>query len=472
MNKSAQLAKNTIIIAIGKIATQLIPFFLLPVYTAFLSPGEYGTIDLILTYISLCIPVMTLQLEMATFRFVVDARNDHKKIQQIVSSVIWTALPIAAVALVSFAVFSLFLHIPYSGLIMLNIAAMLFSSIFLQFARGIGDNKKFAIAGILSGLTTAVGATIFIIFLGLGAGGILLATAIANSLCATYLTLSLGIHKKISWKRKSSTTTRELLRYSLPLIPNGVSWWVISASNRTIISIFIDLAANGIYAIANKFSVIFSGLVGIFNLGWTESASLHINSRDRDKFFSNVSETAIRFFGCLGLLMIAGIPLVFRFLVGDEFSEAYYYIPILVVGAFFNSIVSIYSAIYVAKKLTKQVMNTSLFAAIISIGVNLILIQFIGLYAAAIATAAAFLAMAVFRHYDMKKHVNIHLDWRIFTTLSILFFTTITLYYLNHPVINIASLLLAITASIFFNLSLIKKLSNLAKSSLRKQPPK
>ena len=76
MNKKAELVKNTIIIFLGKISTQFISFFLLPLYTTYLNTGDYGTIDLIITYVSLLVPVLTLQQEMATFRFLIDCRND------------------------------------------------------------------------------------------------------------------------------------------------------------------------------------------------------------------------------------------------------------------------------------------------------------------------------------------------------------------------------------------------------------
>ena len=53
MNKKKQLAKNTIIIFFGRVCTQLISFFLLPLYTSYLATKEYGTVDLIQTYVTL-----------------------------------------------------------------------------------------------------------------------------------------------------------------------------------------------------------------------------------------------------------------------------------------------------------------------------------------------------------------------------------------------------------------------------------
>ena len=61
MNKSKELVKNTVIIFLGKACTQLISFLLLPLYTAYLTKSDYGLVDLIITYVSLLVPVITVQ---------------------------------------------------------------------------------------------------------------------------------------------------------------------------------------------------------------------------------------------------------------------------------------------------------------------------------------------------------------------------------------------------------------------------
>ena len=82
MTKGKELAKNTMIIVVGKVCTQFISFFLLPLYTSYLNTADYGNVDLINTYINLLIPIVTLQLENAVFRFLIDSikiniRNPH-----------------------------------------------------------------------------------------------------------------------------------------------------------------------------------------------------------------------------------------------------------------------------------------------------------------------------------------------------------------------------------------------------------
>ena len=90
MSKKKELAKNTIIILFGKICTQLISFLLLPLYTSYLITEDYGFVDLIMTYINLFVPIISLQLEAAVFRYLVDVRKDDTKTKEIITNTFLT----------------------------------------------------------------------------------------------------------------------------------------------------------------------------------------------------------------------------------------------------------------------------------------------------------------------------------------------------------------------------------------------
>ena len=86
MDKKKELFGNTVIIFIGKMLPQVLAFFMLLIYTSYLSTSEYGSIDLIITYVSLLAPIITLQLEMAIFRFLIDVRNNDNEKRKLISS--------------------------------------------------------------------------------------------------------------------------------------------------------------------------------------------------------------------------------------------------------------------------------------------------------------------------------------------------------------------------------------------------
>ena len=92
MSKEGKLIRNTALIAAGNICTKGIAFLLLPVYTAILSPGEYGTVDLLLTYTALLSMVLSLQLEQAVFRHLVEERGNPRKQKQYLTTALAAVL--------------------------------------------------------------------------------------------------------------------------------------------------------------------------------------------------------------------------------------------------------------------------------------------------------------------------------------------------------------------------------------------
>ena len=458
MNKKKELVINTLIIALGKISTQFISFLLLPLYTTHLSTDAFGLVDLAVTYIALLAPVITIQLEMAAFRFLIDARGSKDQKSTVISSILRLLGLLLAAFIMGYLFVDIFIDISFGHLVVLGIVTTVVSNMLLQFARGLGENVHFAIGGVIAGVTTIVLNVILIVGFQMGAGGMLTAMAVANAVCAIYLFVALRLYEYIDFNKKEDGISVKLLKYSMPLVPNGISWWLISAADRTIISILLGLSANGIFAIAYKFPIIFTSFFSIFGLSWTESASMHIDSKDRNKFFSEIINASIQLFGSLGLILIASVPLAFNVLIDTKYNEAYLYIPILIIGAFFNAIVGLYSAIYIAKKLTKQVANSSMIAALISITLTLVFTYFIGLYAAAIATAVAYLAMSIYRHYDVKKYVTITYEKNIFIILGMLYAFTMVLYYYNNLIGNIVNIVVIMATVLLLNKSIVKVL--------------
>lgn len=455
MNKKKELAKNTIIIFLGKVCTQLISFLLLPLYTSYLVTEEYGFVDLITTYVTLIVPIITLELEMSVFRYLVDCRKDKEEIKKVFSNNFIILLMSLLIFIILYFIVTCFVHFDYRYLILFDIVVCTFSGNFLQIARGVGRTVDYAISCIITGAGTILLNILFIVILGWGAFGMILAIAIANGLGALYLFLRLKMWQYIDFKQKDTKLIKSMYKYSIPLVPNGISWWIVNVSDRTIITAILGTAANGIYAVSNKFPTILSSLLGIFNLSWSESAALHINSPDRNQFFSDISNTVTKLFTCLGVGMIACMPFVFPLLVNKSYDDAFYYIPILVLGAVFNVVICLYSAVYIAKKLTKQVATTSIIGAIINIIVNVCLIRYIGLFAAALSTAVAYFVMMVYRYFDLKKYMTIQYEKGLLIKTILIFTFAIIIYYQRNFYLDVLSLVVVIIYSVWMNKSFL-----------------
>ena len=132
MNRGEKLLKNTIIISIGKICTSFITFLLLPIYTGILSTEEYGIVDLVNTLIYLLVPLVTLQLEQAVFRNLIESRNNFEKQSEIISTgMIQLTFQVFSVLLLCFVLYPLIQN-DYKTFLIINLVAYIYVSFFLQ----------------------------------------------------------------------------------------------------------------------------------------------------------------------------------------------------------------------------------------------------------------------------------------------------------------------------------------------------
>lgn len=432
MGKSKELIKNTFIILLGKFCTQFLSFFLLPLYTNILSADEYGIYDLIVTYVALFVPVISLQIEMAIFRELIDVRKNDNDINKIISSGIFSIIFQFVFCLIIYYFISIFVVIPYKNYIILNILSVMVSNAFMQISRGLGKNVDYSIASVIAGISTILFNILFLIVFNLKVEGMIFSSILSNLFAAIYIFIRCKLSKKIKYSYLNKQVIKKLLKYSLPLVPNGLIWWIINVSDRTIISIFLGTSANGIYAVANKFSSILMQVFNVFNLSWAESSSLHINDDDKNEFFSDIFNKTLKYSLIVCLLIIIVLPFLFNILVSSDYNEAYIYIPILLIGMIFNIVVSFLGSIYVAKKLTKEVAKTSFCAGILNILINLSLVKSFRIFAAAISTVFSFLIMSVFRIIDVQKYVKIKINFKDVGIIVLLFFIALVLYYFRN----------------------------------------
>lgn len=463
MSETKLLAKNTSLLAVSRLSTQLLLFLMLPFYTAWLTTAEYGLVDLVVTYGSLFAPLVLLNMEMAVFRHLIDARSDKAAQSRMITNAVEITLLASVVVALLFVGAGLIFDFDLAGVIALYFFAVAFGTLVLSTARGLGRIKAFAVAGIAQGVIGVLGVTILLYFMQLGPKGMLIGLSIGALVPALVLAAMLNLPSHLKISARSREVKKQLLGYSLPLIPNSISWWGFNVSDRTILFVVISAAANGIYAVSNRFSGVLTSLWAIFFMSWSETAAKNIDKPGSNELFSQVANTSIKVFGSLAAIGVAATALVFPVVINSRFDEALLYVPALMFASLLNVIVGFYAALYIAKKLTKQVMYTSVVAAVINLVVNLSLVWFIGIWAAAISTVVAYGVLAINRHYDMKKHVTISYEPGVFMRIFGLFALVAAVYYIPYfwpelAWLNFANLVVALGVGCWLNRALTSKL--------------
>lgn len=442
--------------------------FLLPLYTAILSAEDYGTFDLFVTYATLLLPLINWQLDQGLFRFMLDYRGNKDEQKKLFSTLLLSSTVQNIIYVVLFICIEPFLKIENAYFLLLYVVLQVYNALFLQFVRGLGYSIKYTIASFISASATTVLNVIALVFLRMGLQGLFVSTLTAQLLTLVYLVISSRSWEYFSLKNARIGIFKRVGTYSIPLIPNNLAWWVVNASDRTIISHFLGTAANGIYSVANKFPNVFINFYNILNLSWTETVSLHYNDEDRDEFLTDTMTSLVKLFvaACLGI--VACMPFVFPIMVNAKYSAAYNQILILMYAMLFRVLVGLYSCVYVAQKNAKKIAYTSISAAIINITVDLLLINKIQVFAASLSTLIAFLSMFIVRYIDVNKAVHMRIKKPIAIGSILLSIMLVGTYYCNNKVIQFVALCITALYAVVTNMDLLKSGVNLVKSHLGK----
>nr|WP_269844021.1 oligosaccharide flippase family protein [Thermosipho affectus] len=405
------LAKNTVIISLGTFGSRAISFFLLPIFTRVLTKADYGKIDFFATTISLLLPFLTLGIVDAVFRFTMEKTGEEEK-----SGVLSSALMVSFWGILVFLVFVPIISKieSISELTIYMVFAFAINSVLSIFKTYIRAKQKlliFALGDIIHTISFATLGIVFVVVLRYGIKGYFLGYILSSLVDVLFLLIFGKIYKDISLKNVSLQKIRNMLEYSIPLIPNGLSWWIMNVSDRYLIIFYLGFAANGIYSVSYKFMSLITILNGIFYQAWQISAVEQYKSRNKDEFYSKIFRILSTFL--LLIVMVFSIVLkpIMRIMVGASFYEAWRYVLFLFLGAIFSAFSSFFGVGYIASKKTVGAFKTSVVGAMVNIGINIVFIPIIGAQAAAISTMMAFLAMWIMRIFETRKYFRIKNNW-------------------------------------------------------------
>lgn len=411
MNENKRLIKNTGIIAIGNISTKLVSFFLLPLYTALLSTSEYGTFDYIMSIASFCMPFVSVLMEESIFRFLIDCSEEFEK-KKVISTTIWVILIGESIFVIIGIPIMSMLNYRYTFYLTIYVILSVCSGMISALLRGIGRTDQFALFNFLMGFIQIVLNIIFITVLHLGLKGMLAASALAQLSVSTIFIFKIRIWNYIRLKTTSLNLAREMVRYSLPLIPNKISWTIINLSDRIILMNTMGSEATGLYAVSYKFPNLMDTIYGFFYQSWKESSARVMEDDSQDFFYNSIYYYLKNFMFALVLGMSVYMPLAFHFMINESYYEAIYYVPILLLATYFANISGFYGGIFTAYKDTGIMGTTTIAAASINLAVNITMIWQFGIYAAAVSTLVANFVVYEYRKIKVRKYVKLNEDWK------------------------------------------------------------
>lgn len=456
MRRESNFVKSTLILAIGTVMPKLASFVTLPLYTAYLTKAEYGTYDLVLTLCSLFIPIATLMLPNAAFRFMIENQNNPHEQKKIVTNVFVVDFITAAFALAVLYICLFKLDCFIRGLICLYFLTDIATSICQQISRGLSQNRVYSVSACLLAFTNMVLALIAMCLLKAGISGVIICLIIATFLSSIYIITQLKLFSYFDISLVDRRCIKELLGYSWPLIPNSISSWAMTMSDRLIVLAVLGVEQNALLAVAHKIPQILLLVQNAFTMSWQENAALSANDKDVSEYYTKMFHILYYVMAGSTMLLIASISLLFKILIKGNYDEAFYQVPIYFVAFFLSCISTYLGGIYLAYKKTMNVGITTVISAAINILVDILLIKYIGLYAASISTLCGYIFIDIYRYFEVQKIVKIRFDNRQIARGVIGIATSCLLCYMRNPVIDLINIALSCMVCFMLNKAVIE----------------
>lgn len=409
--KEKKLSKNLLIISIGSFSSKILSFLFLPLYTHVLSTADYGSADLISTTVSLLLPLATLVIGEAMMRFALDRHYPTGSVFFSGVKAIKLSFPLVLILSLFLIIFEDFKN--YYYILLIHLISSCVYNVLSYYARGIDAVKEYSIAGIIVTLGIVFFNIVFLAVFKLGVIAYMCSYVFADILSSIYLLLCRRIRTSINERNKEceNELQHELKKYSLPLVPNSISWWISNSSDKYILIFFQGIAINGIYSISYKIPSLIGLITSIFSSAWVISSVDNFGSLQSKRFYEKIYSNYISIIGFVSSGLLLFNKPVAHILFASDFYEAWKYQPILIIGVAFHALGGFVGSIYTAAKKTKMIFITTLCGALLNIILNLLLIPFFSAYGAAIATTISYISVWLYRTIDSKKIMKLDILW-------------------------------------------------------------
>lgn len=402
------LASDAFVFAAGNMLTKLIQFFLLPMYTALLTAEQYGVGELVNNMSELMYPICCLGIYEGVFRYAIDFDSDKRTVFSTGVFVTLALLPIVAAAGVAGYGLTGFDYTWY--LVALCLVTSL-KMVCMQFAKGLGMTRLYAASGVVSTLALCGAGYLLLGACGAGVSGYLLALLISHLVQLALIFCGGKLWRYFSLQAMDRGLLRDLLIYSLPMIPNALAWWFVNISGRYVVLFAEGAAVAGLYTAASKLPAVMNMVVTIFQQAWQIFSAREYSSGDKDRSFGIVFRVFSSGLLCAGSIVIALANPLSQIMLSGEFFEARSYVPLLMLGAIVNGYSTYYGTLYNAAKQNGMIFITTVIGALANIAIGVFLSGYIGVWAPIIGAVAAYSLISILRAIDTRRYAKVRVDF-------------------------------------------------------------
>jgi O-antigen/teichoic acid export membrane protein len=393
------LLKQFGIYGLGQALAALASFLLLPLYTRYLSPADYGCIAILDLTVDVLGIVIVSGIAAAVCRYHFEADDEAER-----GRVWWTALTFVSAAALAVLVpawvargplarLTLGPSYPRGGeLFSLILPTLWLNSVglvtfaYLRVRRRAGLFVALSLARLV--LNIGLNVT-FLVGLGLGVRGILLGNLLAGAAVTLALVGVFAAERRPY--RFHAPTARSLLKFGWPLALTALCTLVMHQADRYLLRLFVGMDEVGVYSLAYTIGQGVNTLFLVpFDAIWGVAVYEIARRADRNEVFGR----SFRYFASALMLVMFGVSLfahpVLSVMVSSEFSAAADLIPIVCLAYLFFSIHGHFRVPALVAGKTVSILPGAIAAALVNLGSNLVLIPWLGPAGAAWASVLTF----------------------------------------------------------------------------------
>ena len=452
MSKLKYLANNLALFSISNFVSKILVFLLVPLYTNVLTTREYGIADVFQVTLLLLVPALTVNMGEGALRFGIERSKDRGSILRIGFKYTLRAAAFVALAALIAAFFAkgeIRWYLLLFTILFFTNAVYEFLILYFQGC----ERVKIVVAGsILSTLTIILCNLLFLLVFRIGLNGYLFSQMIAFGVASLTMLLLKHLYPQETKSRETGENAgnvpekeaekeleKELLAYGKPLILYSTGSWINNAADRYLVLYLCGAAVNGLYGVAYKIPAILMVFQRVFAQAWQMSATKSYKDEDGEAFFSTMYRTYHTFMvlGC-GVLILLLKP-VAGFLFQKDFYEAWVLVSPLLISVIFGALTGFLGSICLAHKDAKSMGIATGIGAALNVGLNLLLIPYLGAMGAAIATAASYFTMYFMALLITRKYVKIRSRFvRDYLAYALLIAEAFVMIRAHRPVVGYA----------------------------------
>lgn len=431
MSNYKKLFSNTLAMGIGQFSSKLLSFLLVPLYTAILSTEQYGTYDLVITTVTLMTPFLTLTISESVMRFCMDKKCDPNHVLTV--GIIITLLGTVVMALL----YPLLCRIEalgpvYSIWLIVFFFVINLHTIFTQFLKGINRVKFYSICGIISTFLSLTMNILFLVVFKWSITGYFLAATLSHLFVIIIIAFAVKLHKRlVNPIAIPKETYNQMLKFSVPMIPNSVSWWISNSSCKYMLLYFSSASVVGIFSVAYKIPSVLTIVTTIFISAFQISIFENFGNEKSEDFFTNIYSAFSSLNIVVSSFLISISKILAIFLYQNEFFSAWKVSCIIIFAYVFNSLAALVGTVYSAAKKTKFLFISTLVGAGTNVLMNLVLIPLWGMHGAAVATLISYILVWLLRLLNIKMQFRYKIDIKVDLLSFVLVISQIAIMYID-----------------------------------------